>query len=139
VELRNRLIGDEEAIDLFRRCGLLVLPYRDATQSALVAAAYFFHKPVIVTRAGALAEYVQEGRTGWIVPPGDPPALGRALAAALADPGRLAQMGAAGRAWYDEQRLAETQALLALYDQVAQPGTAALQSRSPRAAIPGGR
>jgi glycosyltransferase involved in cell wall biosynthesis len=51
IELRNRQIQDDEAVDLFHRCSLVVLPYVDATQSALIAAAYFFGKPVIVTRA----------------------------------------------------------------------------------------
>lgn len=115
VELRPRRIADAEAVDLFRRCGLLVLPYLDATQSALVAAAYAFRKPVLVTRTGALPEYVQEGVTGWVVPPGDAAALSQALAAALADPGRLASMGAAGRHWYEAQRSLEYQALLDLY------------------------
>jgi len=50
IELRDRLIEDEEAIDLFRRCGLLVLPYVDATQSALIAAAYNFRCPPRVRR-----------------------------------------------------------------------------------------
>jgi len=120
VELRERFIGDEEALDLFRRCGLLVLPYRDASQSALVAAAYFFRKPVLATRVGALAEYVQDGRTGFLVEPGDPAGLARTLSMALADPERLAQLGAAGRAWYDEQRLVEEETLCLMYAQVAQ-------------------
>jgi len=115
VEVRARHIDDAEALDLFRRCGLLVLPYLDATQSALVAAAYIFGKPVIVTRSGALPEYVQEGVTGWIVPPGQAAALAQALQAALADPARLAVMGAAGRQWYQAQRVEEFQALLELY------------------------
>ena len=50
VELRDHLIGDEEGVDLFRRCSLVVLPYRDATQSGVIAAAYYFRKPVLVTR-----------------------------------------------------------------------------------------
>jgi len=104
VEVRNRLIGDEEAIDLFTRCGLVVLPYRDATQSALVAAAYAFRKPVIVTEAGALPEYVEPGRTGWVVPPGDAQALAECLSDALSDPERLQRMGEAGRAWYERER-----------------------------------
>ncbi|MEI2689528.1 MAG: glycosyltransferase [Anaerolineae bacterium] len=79
VELRQRRIDDAEAGELFRRCGVLVLPYLDASQSALVAAAYAFGKPVIVTRSGALPEYVQEGVTGWIVPPGDAAALAQTL------------------------------------------------------------
>jgi glycosyltransferase involved in cell wall biosynthesis len=111
VEVRNRLVGDDEAVDLFRRCGLVVLPYVEASQSALVAAAYFFRKPVIVTRAGALPEYVVDGETGWVIPPGDPQALTAALAATLGDPDRLARMGRAGRAWYERQRRAEFDAL----------------------------
>ncbi|NLG52339.1 MAG: glycosyltransferase family 4 protein, partial [Chloroflexi bacterium] len=98
VEVRNRLIDDDEALDLFRRCALLVLPYIGATQSALIPAAYYFHKPVIATRSGALAEYVQEGVSGWLVKPSDPRELAACLADALADPERLPRMGAAGRA-----------------------------------------
>jgi glycosyltransferase involved in cell wall biosynthesis len=115
LELRNRLIEDEEAVDLFMRCSLLVLPYLDATQSALVAAAYYFRKPVIVTRAGALPEYVQEGRTGYVVEPGDPGALARRLGELLGDPARVMQMGAAGRAWYETQRAQEERALSEMY------------------------
>jgi glycosyltransferase involved in cell wall biosynthesis len=122
IEVRNRLIGDEEALDLFRRCGLLVLPYLDATQSALIAAAYFFHKPVVVTWAGALPEYVQYGRTGWVVEPDHPPSLARCLAAALADPAHLAEMGTAGRAWYDERCAAEQRVLRRMYERLVQEG-----------------
>jgi glycosyltransferase involved in cell wall biosynthesis len=116
VEVRNRLIQDAEAVDLFQRCGVLVLPYLDATQSALVAAAYYFKKPVIVTRTGALPEYVQEGISGWVVPPGDPAALAACLEGALADPARLQRLGSAGRAWYDDQRRCEAHTLRTMYE-----------------------
>jgi glycosyltransferase involved in cell wall biosynthesis len=119
VELRPWLAGDDEAVELFRRCGLIVLPYLEASQSALVAAAYFFRKPVLVSRVGALPEYVVEGETGWVVPAGDPQALAEALAAALADPQRLARMGRAGRSWYEQQRRAEGAALQAMYASLA--------------------
>lgn len=119
VEVRNRLIGDEEALDLFRHCGLLVLPYRDATQSALIAHAYYFRKPAIVARTGALPEYVVEGETGWVVPPSDPSALTEALEQALSDPARLARMGRAGREWYDQERKAEEVTLQQMYARLA--------------------
>ena len=118
LELRNRLIPDEEAIDLFRRCGLVVLPYIDATQSALIAAAYYFRKPVIVTRTGALPEYVKDGETGYIIEPGYPAALARRLDDMLSDPARLARMGAAGRAWYDARRKDEIETLFRMYQTV---------------------
>ena len=123
VEVRGHLIGDDEAVDLFRRCGALVLPYRDATQSALVAHAYFFRKPVIVTRAGALPEYVVEGETGWVIPPEDPQALAEVLGEALSDTNRLACMGTAGRAWYERERKAEELTLRQMYSRLARFGT----------------
>ena len=115
VELRSGLIEDDEAIDLFGRCSLVVLPYVDATQSALIAAAYFFGKPVIVTRAGALPEYVVNGETGWVIEPRNPQALAECLLNAFSDPARLAEMGEAGRAWYRAQRRIEHSTLLAMY------------------------
>jgi len=115
VELRNQLISDEDALDLFRRCSLVLLPYIDATQSALIASAYFFQKPVLVSRSGALPEYVKDGETGFIVEPGHPTTLARALSAAICDPQRLRHMGRAGRQWYDRQRLVEEERLQTLY------------------------
>ena len=116
VEVRSGLIDDEAAMELFRRCSLVVLPYIDATQSALIAAAYFFHKPVVVTRTGALAEYVEDRETGYVVEPDHPPSLTRALLTMMADPCRLQEMGNAGRAWYDKRRRQETETLINLYE-----------------------
>jgi glycosyltransferase involved in cell wall biosynthesis len=119
LEVRNRLIGDAEAIDLFRRCSVVVLPYRDATQSAVIAAAYFFGKPVIVTRTGALPEYVLGDVTGWIIEPGNATALADCLNMAVSDPARLRQMGQAARAWYETQRQNERSILKNMYERVA--------------------
>lgn len=135
VELRNRLIPDEEAIDLFQRCGLVVLPYLDATQSAVIAAAYYFRKPVVVTRTGALPEYVEDQQTGRVIEPGHPASLARQLEEALSDPVGLAQMGAAGRTWYDAYREIELVTLQEMYRQlaarrcVAVPPSAALTTK----------
>ena len=129
VEIRNHLIGDEEAIDLFSRCGLVVLPYIEASQSAQIAAAYYFRKPVIVTRTGALPEYVVPGETGWVIPSYDPQSLADRLESALQDPERLALMGCAGREWYECQRQVEEENLRSMYAELAdtaqqsEPGT----------------
>ena len=124
VEVRNRLIPDDEAVELFRRCGFVVLPYIDATQSALVAAAYYFRKPVVVTRTGALPEYVEDDQTGRVVEPGHPASMARCLEEMLSDPVRLAQMGAAGRTWYDAYREIEKITLLEMYQNLAKRRTA---------------
>jgi glycosyltransferase involved in cell wall biosynthesis len=119
LEIHNRRINDEEAMDLFCRCGLVVLPYVDASQSALVAAAYYFRKPVIVTRTGALPEYVREGETGFVVEPDHPAALARCLERVLDDPVKLERMGTAGRAWYEIHRRTQESSLLQVYTHLA--------------------
>ncbi len=128
VEVRNRLIEDAEAIDLFSRCSVVILPYVDATQSALIAAAYFFGKPVIVTRTGALPEYVAAGATGWVIEPNQVDELAQCLAAALSDPANLSKMGRAGRDWYLAQRRLERRNLRLMYESVYNRSTARSQS-----------
>jgi alpha-maltose-1-phosphate synthase len=122
VEVRSGLVQDEMAVDLFRRCALLILPYLGATQSALIPAAYFFRKAVMAAPSGALHEYVENGKTGWLVEPEHPPSLARSLTAALSDVDRLARMGATGRRWYDERREMEERVLKEMYKRVAENG-----------------
>ncbi|MCQ8241856.1 glycosyltransferase family 4 protein [Rhizosaccharibacter radicis] len=68
--------------------------------------------PVLASAVGELPRSVVDGETGRLVPPGDPRALADALAAMLSDPGRLAAMGADGRARvlerFDAQRFRDT-------------------------------
>jgi glycosyltransferase involved in cell wall biosynthesis len=120
LEVRARAIDDRETADLLGRCGLLVLPHADWDQTARVAAAYYYSKPVVVTRFGALPECVVEGRTGYVVEPGHPTPLARRLEELLDDPARLAQMGAAGRAWYDTQCAQEERTLIDVYARLAE-------------------
>jgi phosphatidylinositol alpha-1,6-mannosyltransferase len=53
--------------------------------------------PVIVGRSGGAPETVCEGRTGFVVDPGDRTALAARIAELLGDPDRAAEMGRAGR------------------------------------------
>jgi glycosyltransferase involved in cell wall biosynthesis len=119
VDVRARLIDDAEAIELFRCCGVLVLPYRGATQSALIPAAYYFRKPVVAAPSGALDEYVEHGETGWLVEPEHPASLARCLSSVLSDLERLANMGVTSRAWYDARRDAEEMVLWQMYRRLA--------------------
>ncbi|WP_437741036.1 glycosyltransferase [Sorangium sp. So ce1504] len=52
--------------------------------------------PVVATAVGGMAEQVDDGVTGRLVPPGDAEALAAALVELGADPARRARMGAAG-------------------------------------------
>ncbi len=93
VEFVNRYISDEEVAVMMRRARFVVLPYLEATQSAVVTTAYAFGKPVVVTRVGGLPDMVVQGKTGLVIPPNDAKALGRAIKALAGDPVRLRRMG----------------------------------------------
>jgi len=54
-------------------------------------------KPVVASANGGGREQIEEGATGFLVPPADVDALARALATLLADPERARAMGEAGR------------------------------------------
>jgi glycosyltransferase involved in cell wall biosynthesis len=54
--------------------------------------------PVVATRVGGLAEIVEDGVTGLLVPPGDPPALAAAILELVGDAGRRRLLGKNGRA-----------------------------------------
>jgi glycosyltransferase involved in cell wall biosynthesis len=55
--------------------------------------------PVVCCELGTGTSYVtQHGRTGFVVPPADPPALARAIEVLLVNPGLTRQLGTGGRA-----------------------------------------
>ncbi len=79
VTLLNRYVSNEETAALFHSADVAVLPYRSATQSAVVQVAFGFGVPVITTRVGGLPEAVTHEVSGLVVPPDNPTALADAL------------------------------------------------------------
>jgi phosphatidylinositol alpha-1,6-mannosyltransferase len=74
--------------------------------------------PVVAGASGGAPETLQEGRTGHVVDGRDVAAVASAVAGLLADPERARAMGAAGRAWMQQDwtwpaRVARLRALLA--------------------------
>jgi glycosyltransferase involved in cell wall biosynthesis len=58
--------------------------------------AYSFGKPVVVTNVGSLPDYVEEGRTGYVVPARNPEALADRIISLLKDSDARRGMGIAG-------------------------------------------
>lgn len=79
VSIVDGYIPDQEVEPYFAASDLVVLPYESATQSGIAQIAYDFEKPVIATDVGGLPEVVEDGRTGYVVPPKDPSALACAV------------------------------------------------------------
>ena len=61
-----RFISDGEMIWLFEHCGVVVLPYYEASQSGVLPIAYKYGKPVIVSNINGLRELVVENKTGSV-------------------------------------------------------------------------
>jgi glycosyltransferase involved in cell wall biosynthesis len=80
-----RYFPEEEVPALFNRASVVALPYTDIDQSGVLMTALAFDKPIVATRVGGIAETMQDGVHGRLVPPGDIASLTSALAAVLAD------------------------------------------------------
>jgi glycosyltransferase involved in cell wall biosynthesis len=76
---------------------LLVLSSRYEALPNVVLEAMAAGLPVVATRVGGLPELVLPGRTGWLVPPGDAPALAAAMSQALGDADAREALGRTGR------------------------------------------
>lgn len=113
-EIRDGFIPSEVVAELFQRASVVVLPYRSASTSGVLMTAYVFGKPVVATRVGSLPEYVDDGVTGLLVPPGDIAQLAEAVVRLLSDDALRHRMGAnAKRRVAEEQRKAAMQSLTA--------------------------
>jgi len=74
VFIINKYIHGFEIPQIVKNSSFLVLPYSKDFQhsvSGVIPLAYTFSKPVIVSNLDALAEYVENGRTGLIIEPGN--------------------------------------------------------------------
>lgn len=85
IETVFEFIAHTELCRLFRRSAVVAIPYVEASQSGIIATAYAFRRPVVVSNAGGLPEAVDDGETGLIVPARNPKALAESLIRLLKD------------------------------------------------------
>ena len=69
IVLRTEFIPNDLVPFYFSASDLLVLPYKDATQSGVTQIAYHFNKPMLVTNVGGLPEIVIDQVSGYVVEP----------------------------------------------------------------------
>jgi glycosyltransferase involved in cell wall biosynthesis len=97
VVARLEWVPEGEAPAWFAAADVAVLPYRSATGSAVAAQALGAGLPVVGSRVGGIAEVVEDGASGFLVPPDNVPALAVALAR-LVEPGLVARLAGGARA-----------------------------------------
>ncbi len=77
---------------------VFVLPSLNEGLGKVLVEAMGLGVPVVATRVGGVPDVVEDGRQGLLVPPADPAALAKGVAAILEDRPRAAAMGEAGMA-----------------------------------------
>jgi glycosyltransferase involved in cell wall biosynthesis len=78
-EWRVGYVPDDALPELFASSTVVVLPYREASQSGVIPLAFSNNRSVIASDVGALREAVRDGATGILVPAEDVTALADAI------------------------------------------------------------
>ena len=115
--------GDRsDALDWVAALDLFVHPTYYEGMSNAVLEAMAAARPVVATSVDGLRDVIASGVHGWLVPPGDVPALAAAMREALGQPERASRMGCAAaarlRAEFGMERL--VQAYAALFESPAE-------------------
>ena len=84
----------EDVGPLMEMATVVVYPYLNSTQSGALQVAYTFGKPVIATNVGGLPEAVEDGKSGFIVPPSAPDKLASAILRLIENPKLALEIGA---------------------------------------------
>ena len=113
-------VPDDEVHQWYADASLFVHPTLYEGSSLVTLEAMAHRCAVVASNAGGIPDKVQQGVTGWLVPPGDADGLARALAAALSNRARLPAMGEAGRALVERKFswTAVADRLLNLYEEM---------------------
>ena len=89
----SRYIPIEEVAPLMEMASVVVYPYLNSTQSGSLQVAYAFGRPVIATNVGGLPDAVEDGKSGFLVPPGEPKSIANAIMQFINNPNLTNKMG----------------------------------------------
>lgn len=90
-------VPHHELGDYYERAAVVCVPSRREGYGVSAREAMAYGRAVVATSAGGLADAVEDGVTGVVVPPREPAPLREALVRLLADPALRARLGAAAR------------------------------------------
>lgn len=97
VRITGFVADDRLLAAAFSEARLFVLPSAYEAYGLVILEALAQGTPVIASRIGGIPEILDDGRTGRLVAPGEPPALAQAIAELWDDPARARALGTAGQ------------------------------------------
>jgi alpha-maltose-1-phosphate synthase len=114
----HAMVPRDDVVQLYSHAACFVCPSVYEPFGLINLEAMACGTPVVASAVGGIPEVVVDGETGLLVPPGDPGILAAALGRLLADAGRGAKLGSAGRQRVEDrfswERIAER--TLAVYE-----------------------
>jgi glycosyltransferase involved in cell wall biosynthesis len=113
-------LSAQACLDIVARSAVLIMPSEwHETFGRVIVEAYSVACPVLASRLGAMAELIQDGRTGYVFNPGDAEDLTRKIRQLLGDEGRRSEMGRRAREAYERSYTpsASHQRMMALYEE----------------------
>lgn len=103
VRLDIRHVPFEEIPSIFANTDVALVPYVNASQSAVVPLAYAFSKPVIASEVGGIPDVVKHGITGVLVEPGNVDQLAESIVSFIQNPLSAITMGQNARKFADTE------------------------------------
>ena len=95
---RCRFLGwSMDLPELYASLDVVVLTSRNEGTPVALIEAGAAGRPVVATQVGGVADVVRDGKTGFLVPTGDPRAVANAVSALLDDRGRARDLGETAR------------------------------------------
>jgi glycosyltransferase involved in cell wall biosynthesis len=79
IQLHLKYIPDSEVKYYFSIAKAVVLPYKSATQSGIIAVAKHFHIPVVTTDVGGLREFIKHPTDGFVVQNNTPEEIAKGI------------------------------------------------------------
>lgn len=98
VPAARGFVPHDELVRLYEQAAVVVCSSYGEGLPLCVIEAMAYGRPVVATTVGGIPQLVDDGKTGFLVPPGDAQALRAALERVLADRDARRRMGRAGRA-----------------------------------------
>lgn len=104
-------IADEDVAAYFESADVVALPYTTVYQSGVLLMACSYGRPVVATPVGGMKEVIEDGISGYLVPPGDEEKLAEAIGKLLSDKEKAEKMGSRARQMMEEHYSWEAVAL----------------------------